>query len=109
MPQLRVDARRIAVARLLLGDPKTPELAAEQIELLDARIDTVARSAAIGKLALQAPRLRLDRDAEGRWNAAAWQGEAAPTPAAASRGAAPGRRRVRAAAVGVRRRPRPGA
>ncbi len=40
-PQLRVDARRIAVARLLLGDPKTPELAAEQIELLDARVDTV--------------------------------------------------------------------
>ena len=35
-PQLRVDARRIAVARLLLGEPKTPELAAEQIELLDA-------------------------------------------------------------------------
>ena len=83
-PQLRVDARRIAVAGLLLGDPKTPELAAEQIELLDARVDTAARSAAIGKLALQAPRLRLDRDAEGRWNAAAWQGEAAPASTSAS-------------------------
>ena len=87
-PQLRVDARRIAVARLLLGDPKMPELAAEQIEAAaDARVDTLARSAAIGKLALQAPRLRLDRDVEGRWNAASWQSgpASAASPTEASR------------------------
>ena len=87
-PRLRVDARRIAVARLLLGEAKTPELAAEQVELLDAQIDTVARSAAIGKLALQAPRLRLDRDTEGQWNVATWQGavaSASTAPAAAHR------------------------
>ena len=83
-PQLRVDVRRIAVAKLLLGDAKTPEVAAEQIELLDARVDSVGRSAAIGRLALQAPRLRVDRDAEGRWNVMAWQGGAASAPATAS-------------------------
>ena len=88
-PQLRIDARRIAVARLLLGDAKTPEFAAEQIELLDARVDTAARSAAIGKLALQAPRLRLDRDTAGRWNAAAWHGGVAPPSTAGSAAAPP--------------------
>ncbi len=89
VPQLRVDARRIAVAGLLLGDPKTPELAAEQIEMFDAHVDTVARSAAIAKLALQAPRLRLARDADGRWNAASWQGETAPGSTAAIASAPP--------------------
>ncbi|MCE9659002.1 MAG: DUF748 domain-containing protein [Burkholderiales bacterium] len=82
-PQLRVDASRIVLANLLLGDAKAPELAAEQIELLDARVDTAARSATLGKLGLRAPRLRVDRDAEGRWNALAWQA-AASAPASAS-------------------------
>ena len=82
-PQLRIDARRIAVARLLLGDPKRPELAADQVELLQAQFDTAGRRAAIGKLALVAPRLRLDRDGESRWNFAAWTGAAPPSAAAA--------------------------
>ena len=84
--------------------PKTPELAAEQIELLDAQVDTVARSAAIGKLALQAPRLRLDRDTEGRWNVATWQGAVAPASIAASAPTAPASvSRLRAAIAASRR------
>ena len=71
--QLRMDANRIALDGLVLGDAKSPELAAERIELLDTRIDTVARTAAIGQLALQAPRVRVERGREGRWNFDAWQ------------------------------------
>ncbi len=85
---LRVDARRIALAGLLLGDAKAPEFAAEQVEMLDARLDTAARSATVGKLALRAPQLRIDRDGERRWNVAAWPG-AASTPLSASASAPP--------------------
>jgi uncharacterized protein involved in outer membrane biogenesis len=71
--QLRIDANRIALDGLVLGDAKSPELAAERIELLDARVDTVARTAAIGRLALRAPRVRVERGNDGRWNVDAWQ------------------------------------
>ncbi|MEO8523666.1 MAG: DUF748 domain-containing protein [Caldimonas sp.] len=77
--QLRLDANRIALAGLVLGDAKAPELAAEQIELIDARIDSVARSAAIGSLSLHAPRARVERGSDGRWNFDAWQRAAAAT------------------------------
>ena len=82
--QLRVDANRVALVGLVLGDAKAPELAAEQIELRDARVDTVARTAAIGSLALRAPRVRVERGSDGRWNFDAWsRGGAASAPAAA--------------------------
>ncbi len=71
--QLRVDANRIALDGLVLGDARSPELAAERIELLDARVDTMARTAAIGRLALRAPHVRVERGSEGRWNFDAWQ------------------------------------
>ncbi len=91
-PQLRIDANRIALDGLVLGDAKSPELAAERVELLDARVDTVARTAAIGRLALHAPRVRVERGNDGRWNVDAWQragaasrqAPAAPTVAASS-------------------------
>ena len=90
----------------LLGDAKAPELAAEQVELLDARIDTVARSAAIGSCALQAPRLRLERDADGRWNVATLASAVArlvaPRPPARAR---PRRVAQPAASAPARRRP----
>ena len=71
--QLRIDANRIALDGLVLGDARSPELAAERIELLDTRIDSVARTAAIGQLALRAPRVHVERGREGRWNFDAWQ------------------------------------
>ena len=56
--------------------------------MLDARVDTAAKSATVGKLALRAPQLRIDRDGERRWNVAAWQG-AASTPVSASASSPP--------------------
>jgi uncharacterized protein involved in outer membrane biogenesis len=100
--QLRVDADRVALAGLVLGDAKAPELAAEQIELLDARIDTVARTAAIGSLALRAPRVRIERGGDGRWNFDAWQRSAAASSHAAAEpatGASSPRAAVAAAAA----------
>ncbi len=82
-PQLQVDARRIALAGLLLGEAKSPELAAESIELLDAKVDTATRSASLGKLTLVAPRARAERARDGRWNFASWQRASAAASAVA--------------------------
>ena len=76
-PRLIVDAQKIAVASLKLGDAKAPEVAADRIEIAAARVDTAARSLAIGRLALTGPRLRLERDREQRWSFERWR--AAPT------------------------------
>ena len=77
-PNLKVEARRVALARLSLGDAKTSDLGAELIEVSDARADTVARTASIGQLTLRAPRVRVERDATKRWSFERW---AASTPA----------------------------
>ncbi|MEO9068636.1 MAG: DUF748 domain-containing protein, partial [Caldimonas sp.] len=46
-------------------------------ELADARVDSAARSVRLGKLAVQAPRLRLERDAAKRWSFDRWRVAAA--------------------------------
>jgi len=71
-PRIKVEARRFSVAGLSVGDAKSPEVAAERVELADARLDNGERSASIGRLALTAPRLRADRDRDGRWNFERW-------------------------------------
>src|ERR1019366_8714431 len=82
-PQLKVNAKRVVLASLALGDAKAPEVSAEQIEMLVAPVDTAARSATIGRLALRAPRRRVDRDAAGHWNFDRWPSGAASASAAA--------------------------
>jgi uncharacterized protein involved in outer membrane biogenesis len=76
-PQLKVDARRVALSGLVLGEAKVPEFGLEQIELLDAHVDTAARRASIGQVALHAPRLLLVRDKDGSWNFMHWHRTAA--------------------------------
>ncbi|MEO7056802.1 MAG: DUF748 domain-containing protein, partial [Caldimonas sp.] len=51
---IKVQAGRIAVDKLRLGDAKAPELSADRFELADARVDSAARSVRLGKLAVQA-------------------------------------------------------
>ena len=85
-PRFDIQATRVAVESLRLGDTKSPELAADRIEVASARIDTAARSVAIGRLALQAPRVRLERDRERRWNFERWQAAAPASAAAATAG-----------------------
>ncbi len=65
--QLALDARQVLLSKLALGEAKSPEIAAEALELDDVHVDTVARSASVGRLALLAPRVRVERDAARRW------------------------------------------
>ncbi len=84
-PRLKLEAKRLALARVALGDAKSPDLAAELIEISDAHADTVAHSASIGQLALRAPRVRVERDAAMHWTFERWSAAAsASAPAAAS-------------------------
>ena len=109
-PQLKIVAPRLALARFTLGDAAAPEAMAESIEASDARIDTGARTASIGRLALRAPRLRVerdsDRDGERRWGFERWRAAAAKmiVPAASARRVRRGARawRERRAARGCR-------
>ena len=85
-PRLKLVARRLALANAVLGAAGAPEAAAELIEVSDARIDTSERSANIGRLALRAPRVRVERDAKGAWDFARWIAAApaaAPSPSPA--------------------------
>ncbi|MBV9890074.1 MAG: DUF748 domain-containing protein, partial [Rhizobacter sp.] len=78
---VRALARRIALAPLVLGDPASPEAAAERLEASDVKVDTRARTLALGRLALHAPRVRLERDAVRRWAFERWTsppGDASP-------------------------------
>jgi len=89
--QLKIVATRLALARFTLGDAAAPEAMAELLEASDARIDTVARTASIGRLALRAPRLRVERESEPdgvrRWGFERWRAAAAKAIVAApSRG-----------------------
>ena len=81
---LQIDAKRIALASLALGNATLPEIGADLIELLDAHVDTAARSASIGRIALRAPRARVERDAAGRWSFERWQRSAAPASSTAA-------------------------
>ena len=86
--RLAIDARRVLLTKLVLGEKKKPEIAAEAFELEDVHVDTVARSASVGRLALRAPRVRVERDAARRW---AFERYGAPgaKPRAAAPAAAP--------------------
>jgi uncharacterized protein involved in outer membrane biogenesis len=95
--RLGIDATKVVLSKFALGDAKTPDIAAEAIELGDAHVDIAAQTAAIGRLALRAPRARVERDAARRWAFERYvvQGSAAkagrPVPVAAPAASAPWR------------------
>lgn len=89
-PALNIALERGELTALKLSTPDapaaTPPLAAlERLEIEAGQIDLNARRAEIGRLRLQQPRTRLERDAQGRLNLADWLA----TPPAASTSAPP--------------------
>ncbi len=89
-PALNIALERGELTALKLSTPDapaaTPPLATlERLEIEAGKIDLNARQAEIGRLRLQQPRTRLERDAQGRLNLADWLA----TPPAASTSAPP--------------------
>jgi hypothetical protein len=100
---LSVDVARLALDELRLIDgtsrtsradsdraPRDP-LSWKGLEITGAKVDIATRSASIGRLALQQPRLVLERARDGTLNVARWMAapSAASAPAASAPDAAP--------------------
>lgn len=65
------------------------DLALQALRLHGAEVDLQARHARIASIVLQAPSIRVDRDADGQWNALKWMKSPTAAPAPASRAAKP--------------------
>ena len=87
---LKLKLDRLTLDKLALTQGKLTLAAIQSVELADAQVDLVAMSATLGKLAVNNPRLKVERDADGRWMVERWlKGDgkavaAAGTSAAAS-------------------------
>lgn len=63
---------RLVLTQLALGEGKAAPAALANLQLADARLDLAQHSLAIGKLALQQPRARVERTPDGRWMYESW-------------------------------------
>lgn len=68
--KLKVD--RLTLDKLALTQGKQLLAGIQRVELTDAEIDPAAMSATLGKLAVTNPRLKVERDADGRWMVEKW-------------------------------------
>ena len=104
-PRLTLNAERLALGQLALTDPAATTAApraarprgrgappaddrlaaVELLELQQLRLDWPARAVRVGRIGLRAPRVRVAREADGRWMAERWlrtpPTTAAPAPA----------------------------
>ncbi|MDR2128695.1 MAG: DUF748 domain-containing protein, partial [Burkholderiaceae bacterium] len=83
-------ARQSSAARSGAGLPRGQLAAFGQIAVTDAQIDWHQQRAHIGKLALQAPRIDIERDRNGRWMAQNWLTRTAQDAPATTTSAKPG-------------------
>ena len=79
--KLKVDS--LTLDKLALTQGKQLLAGIQRVELTDAEIDPAAMSATLGKLAVTNPRLKVERDADGRWMVEKWLKGGASAPAGA--------------------------
>ena len=77
--ELKLKVDRLTLDKLALNQGKTALASVQSIELLDAQIDPVAQSAVLGKLVVTNPKVKVERDADGRWMVEQWLKGGAPT------------------------------
>ncbi|MEK8049478.1 DUF748 domain-containing protein [Ideonella sp. DXS22W] len=82
-PRLAVHLPTAQLDDLALRPPGgAPAAGWRRLQLQDLRLDLLARRATVGRVAVEAPRLNLERQADGRLNLAQWlRPAAAPTTA----------------------------
>jgi uncharacterized protein involved in outer membrane biogenesis len=71
-PRLSLSLTALRVADLQLGEARAPLLQWGALSLEDAQVDLLARSVRAGAIKLAAPRVQLERRADGRWSAEDW-------------------------------------
>lgn len=87
---LRLNASRIELSELLLGPSRQPLASARRVEVQDTRLDLTAGTVAVGKVSLNRPQVRAQRDKDGRWMVERWMkapGQTAGSPASSSQAA----------------------
>lgn len=82
---------RLVVRDLLLGPSRQPLASLGELALEGGTLDLVARAVAVRQLTLTQPRLRAERDAQGRWMVQRWlRAPAAPAAPASTPAVADG-------------------
>jgi hypothetical protein len=69
---LVVGAPRLALQDVTLGPPQRPLASLQALRVAGARVDLAARAITVDQLALNRPRLQLERDAQGQWSPQSW-------------------------------------
>jgi uncharacterized protein involved in outer membrane biogenesis len=87
--ELKLAVDRLTLDKLALNQGKAVLASVQSIELLDAQLDPVAQSILLGKLSVTNPRVKVERDAGGRWMVEQWLKGGETRAAVAAPGAAP--------------------
>jgi len=81
--QLKAVVDRLSLEQLALTRGRATLASVRKLELGDAAVDLSGKSARLGKVTLDSPKLTIERDHGGRWMFEAWlkDGPATPAPA----------------------------
>ncbi len=79
---LLVNASRLELSEVRLGTVRQPQVSLRRLQVQDARVDLASSTVAVGKVVLDRPQVRAQRDKAGRWMVDGWM-KASEAPAAA--------------------------
>lgn len=86
--RLVLGATRLDAGDLALGAARSPEAALQSLVVEGARVDVAQRSVSVERVQVQRPKVRLDRDVQGRWSVQRWLRPTTGAPSGSSPGAA---------------------
>ena len=69
---LLVNASRVELSEARLGTARQPQASLRRLQVQDARVDLAASTVAVGKIVLDRPQVRAQRDEAGRWMVDGW-------------------------------------
>jgi uncharacterized protein involved in outer membrane biogenesis len=84
--ELLVSASRVELSEARLGTARQPLASLRSLQVQDARVDLAGRAVAVGKVVLDRPQVRAQRDKTGRWMVDGWMRSSdAPSAAPSSK------------------------
>lgn len=81
---LLVNASRVELSEARLGTVRQPQASLRSVQVQDARVDLAGSTVTVGKVALNRPQVRAQRDKAGRWMVDGWMKGSGGAPQAAS-------------------------
>ncbi len=86
--RLVLGATRLDAGDLAFGAVRNPEAALQSLVVEGARVDVAQRSLSVERVQVQRPKVRLERDVQGRWSLQRWLRPTTGAPSATGRSAA---------------------